>query len=174
MIEASTKATKVKLLRAINFPTVLDVYDYCSDSLKTELNVGKKEEIRIREEETKAMLDKTEKEQPMEEEKMPKREKKALTEGTVITPDSVIYAPQGTGMQTGKYHLIGAITHKGLSSDGGHYMSWIHFHDNEWARIDDEIVGPVDTEEIHKLAGGRDCDMAYMLLYRRIEMMKPK
>jgi len=40
-VEAGTKATKVKLLRSIQFPAIIDLYDHCSDKLKAELNVGK-------------------------------------------------------------------------------------------------------------------------------------
>jgi len=119
------------------------------------------------------MLNK-DKPEPMEEEKKEHKANEPKRENAITTSDNIIYANEGTGKQTGKYHIVGVITHKGLSSDGGHYMSWVHHNGNEWVRIDDEIVGPVDTEEIWKLSGGRDCDMAYLLLYRRIEYIHPK
>jgi uncharacterized UBP type Zn finger protein len=150
---------------------VLDVFDFCNDTIKSQLSIGKKEELRMKEEETNAMLNK--KEDSKEEVKVqPKKEKKPET--GINLPDDVIYAAQGTGLPNGKYHLVGVLTHQGLSSDGGHYMSWTHFQQNEWARIDDEIVGPVDTDEIHKLAGGKDCPMSYLMLYRRLEVHIPK
>lgn len=30
----------------------------------------------------------------------------------------------GTGKCTGKYQLIGVVTHKGRSADSGHYVGW--------------------------------------------------
>jgi len=38
----------------------------------------------------------------------------------------------GTGKQTGKYQLIGVVTHKGRSADSGHYVGWTFSHDNAW------------------------------------------
>lgn len=57
------------------------------------------------------------------------------------------------------------ITHKGRSSDSGHYVSWVRICGNKWVMCDDDEVHPVSEEDILKLSGGGDWHCAYVLLY---------
>jgi len=72
---------------------------------------------------------------------------------------------------SGRYELIGVISHKGRDAEGGHYVSWVKKGDNYWLQYDDDTVTPRDNEYIKKLTGdeGADWHIAYMCLYRTKE-----
>jgi len=157
-VTAGTKAGKSKILRNVSFPMVLDVYDLCSDTLKESLNHGRKFEAKLREEYDEKMLtgktidDKMDVDKPveaaktedvnMEEEKVekPEEEKKEAGSATTKKPkvkeasikDHIVYRDHGVGLDTGKYQLLGVVTHKGRTADGGHYIGWIHSTEDEW------------------------------------------
>lgn len=57
------------------------------------------------------------------------------------------------------------ITHKGRSSDSGHYVSWIRYGYDRWIMCDDEEVHPITKEDVLKLSGGGDWHCAYVLVY---------
>lgn len=65
---------------------------------------------------------------------------------------------------SGFYDLRAVLTHKGRSSASGHYVAWIK-REEQWFKCDDDLVEPVDSEEIMKLSGGGDWHCAYVLLY---------
>jgi len=69
---------------------------------------------------------------------------------------------------SGRYELIGVISHKGRDAEGGHYVSWVKKGDNYWLQYDDDTVTPRDNEYIKKLTGdeGADWHIAYMCLFR--------
>ena len=46
--------------------------------------------------------------------------------------DEILYRPHGMGLDAGHYQLIGVVTHKGRSADGGHYVGWVHKSGDEW------------------------------------------
>ena len=46
---AGTKAGKAKILRKVQFPRVLDIYEFCSDQLKKNLDEGREMERQQRE-----------------------------------------------------------------------------------------------------------------------------
>jgi ubiquitin carboxyl-terminal hydrolase 14 len=59
--------------------------------------------------------------------------------------------------------LIAVLTHKGRSSNSGHYVGWAkNEKTNAWHMYDDEDVSPVGEEEILKLSGGGDWHTAYV------------
>lgn len=65
---------------------------------------------------------------------------------------------------SGFYDLKAVLTHKGRSSSSGHYVAWIKRED-QWFKCDDDLVEPVDSEDILKLSGGGDWHCAYVCLY---------
>lgn len=73
-------------------------------------------------------------------------------------------------LHTGKYQLIGVLTHKGRSADSGHYVSWIKQKDATWMLYDDDTLIPKTDEDILKLDGGGDWHTAYVLLYQAIKV----
>ena len=118
------------------FPKILDMYEFCTDDLKKALDPGRAEETRQIEEETKRMLDNRGKEHDKEEEKvrlLAKEDKKEEKETTVS--DDILnlpfgwlhVSPLGSGLDNGKYHLVGVITHKGRYADSGHYVGWSYY-----------------------------------------------
>lgn len=76
------------------------------------------------------------------------------------------------GLDTGNYQLIGVVTHKGRSADGGHYIGWVHASGDDWHQYDDDIVTTVKTDDILNLKGGGDWHTAYLALYRKLEVTR--
>jgi len=93
----------------------------------------------------------------------------------IETPAST--TPAGTNL-TGKYMLWGIITHKGASSEGGHYIGWVRKDDDadirlpnaKWLKFDDDKVSIVDQDKIATLEGGGEDSSAYILLYRALRI----
>ena len=75
------------------------------------------------------------------------------------------------GLDTGKYELVGILTHQGRSGHGGHYVGWVHCSGDEWYKYDDNIVSQVNTNEIMALSGGGDHHAIYLGLYRKREVI---
>jgi len=86
--------------------------------------------------------------------------------------DEILYRPHGQGLDTGAYELIGLVTHKARSADGGHYIGWVHASGDDWIECDDDICTTRKTEDILNLKGGGDWPTAYISLYRKIEVNK--
>jgi len=188
---AGTSAGKSKILRSVSFPMVLDVYDLCSEELKQSLDHGRKFENRLREEHDEKMLsgkaeedaankaaaeeakakskDKDVKMEDAEEEKKETTKKKSKVLPPTIN-DEVAYRDHGTGLDHGKYQLMGVVTHQGRTADAGHYIGWVHSTGDEWYQCDDDFITRVKTQDILNLKGGGDWHMAYMLIYRKIEI----
>jgi ubiquitin carboxyl-terminal hydrolase 14 len=144
------------------------VYEFCSDELKKALDPGRAEEIKQIEDETKRMLEGDKD----EEEKAPlisKEEKKDDTEQ--IIPDETINLPFGSGLDTGKYHLVGVLTHKGRYADSGHYVGWAYHKQRTWLKFDDDVVTTVKIQDIMALRGGGDWHTAYICLYRKLQVV---
>ncbi|DBB02923.1 hypothetical protein WJX77_004368 [Trebouxia sp. C0004] len=189
-------AQKAKILRKVAFPIVLDMYEFCSDEMKKQLD-GPREAVR-HEEDRKANADRAVKKAKQEEsdaqyKNKGKKGSKAETSSRVESTSAgaagtSAAAPQADsskdvemtdssgpsnssdrkhiGEMTGKYELCGVLTHKGRSADSGHYVSWVKQADNSWIQFDDDQLVPKKEEDIVTLAGGGDWHMAYLLLYR--------
>lgn len=71
---------------------------------------------------------------------------------------------------TGIYELAAIVTHKGQSSDGGHYVAWVRDENSKdgWLCFDDDKVSAVTAEDVAKLdgKGGAQWHMAYIALYK--------
>lgn len=135
---------KAKILRKVAFPLLLDLYDLCDDSLKEQLNGPR---LAFKEvEDIKAGVSMTKKQK---------------------TAESVDIASHA-GALTGRYELIGVLTHKGRSADSGHYVSWTKHHstDGQWVQFDDDKMILRKDEEVLALSGGGDWHMAYLLLFK--------
>ncbi|MFH4983791.1 hypothetical protein AB6A40_010500 [Gnathostoma spinigerum] len=85
-----------------------------------------------------------------------KEEKKALPFSFEDDPGS---------NNSGFYELQALITHKGRSSNSGHYVAWVRVDETHWAMCDDDEVHTVDGDSVLKLSGGGDWHCAYLLLY---------
>mmetsp|Transcript_33279 Transcript_33279/g.51033 ORF Transcript_33279/g.51033 Transcript_33279/m.51033 type:complete len:167 (+) Transcript_33279:186-686(+) len=166
------------------------MYGFCSDSLKTKLDEGRAIETKKREEEDKLRLAGKLKEAEesdaqlkgkgqvlTEEQKEEKRlvgkaAKLKEIEDEQLRHDENLYRPHGQGAETGNYELVGVVTHKGRSADGGHYVGWVHAKGDQWLQFDDDIVSTVKTDDILSLRGGGDWHTAYLCIYRKLEVQK--
>jgi ubiquitin carboxyl-terminal hydrolase 14 len=177
---AGSKATKAKILRNVSFPKVLDMYPYCTDDLKKALNAGRDYEKKQDEDSNKANVDKFEaykkdleaqgKMLPDDTKELYKKWKEEQKDEEIRKHDETLYRKIGTGLETGNYELIAVLTHKGRTSDSGHYVGWVHARGDDWYKYDDDVVTIVKAEDIMALRGGGDWHMAYYCIYRRIEV----
>lgn len=201
--EASTtgnKAGKAKILRKVIFPRVIDMFQYASDELKTELMKGRDLDSKIREiEDNQALQGKAEEEkkeeEPVGDVEMKDDSKMQTNSGGAAAAsskeaekavgakakakwvmeeikkhDEALYKPHGEGLATGNYQIVGLVTHKGRSADGGHYVGWVHASGDDWLQCDDDIVTEVKLDDILQLSGGGDWPTAYLAIYRRLEV----
>lgn len=96
--------------------------------------------------------------------------KAARVQEEIKKHDELLYRPFNSGLDTGNYQLIGVVTHKGRSADGGHYIGWVHASGDDWLQCDDDIVTTVKTDDILALRGGGDWHTAYICFYRKLEV----
>lgn len=108
----------------------------------------------------------------VEEEKVDTKTTKKKKVKQASIKDNIVYREHGTGLDHGKYQLVGVVTHQGRTADSGHYIGWIHHTEDDWYQCDDDFISEVKTEDILKLRGGGDWHMAYILLYRKLEVCK--
>lgn len=172
------------------YPRVLDLYQFCSDSLKVKLDKGREVEEAQRSAEDAARLE-GKKKQAEESDKQVSGEQQAINDEEkernrlvgqaakqaqlaeeAKAHDDKLYRPHGQGLDTGNYELVAVVTHKGRSADGGHYVGWVHQAGDNWLCFDDDIVTSVKTDEILALRGGGDWHTAYLCIYRKLETNK--
>jgi hypothetical protein len=172
---------KCKIMRPITFPNVMDVYEFCNDSLKATLDkpravvedeiLGKK---RSADGDAAATEEKKEEEVDME---VDDEEAAALKAAIAMSMDAEAKLEDvlmkdgaaGPGLPAsfkGNYEVCAVVTHKGREADGGHYMGWVRQSGDDWLVFDDSDVSPCKTEDIMNLKGGGDWHMAYLTLWR--------
>lgn len=157
-----------KILKPVNFPMELDMYEFCSKDVQTKLKVHRDKEAEKR----LGGLMKggaTESKGGEKGDAMDIEESAALEEALKLSMGDGSSA--GVGLPAdfkGRYELFAAVTHKGRSSDSGHYIGWgcQDKEKDEWMCYDDNEVHPCKSEHIMELKGGGDYDMAYLLFYR--------
>ena len=140
-----------KVLKDVKFPVMLDVYDLCTSDLQKKLT-PMRESFRVQD----------------EEENKVKRAKKLAEDGKSVVANvaskdassETTFAPfsfeDDVGSNnSGYYELIAVLTHKGRSSNSGHYVGWSKNHKTgQWYMFDDDVVTKVSEEDILKLSGG--------------------
>lgn len=107
------------------------------------------------------------------QEKLQKGPRLVLKEGEDANSKKQRLEVEETNQLTGRYELIGVLTHKGRSADSGHYVSWVKQSDGQWVQFDDDTMIVRKEEDVLSLSGGGDWHMAYMLLYKaqRVEAL---
>ena len=181
---------KCKVMKPVAFNGILDIYDFCSETVKKELK--KSRDKALQEEEDR--INKKLKGEVTEPEKMDTdeanteddEEAAALKAALAMSMQSEEEAPKavGPGLPAnfqGHYELFAVVTHKGRDADGGHYMAWVKASNNsgnvdkianseedneDWFVFDDDEVTPCKTEDVLKLKGGGDWHMSYLNFYR--------
>mmetsp|Transcript_34827 Transcript_34827/g.39471 ORF Transcript_34827/g.39471 Transcript_34827/m.39471 type:complete len:516 (-) Transcript_34827:182-1729(-) len=170
---AGTQATRTKVLRNVSFPKCLDIFEFCSESLQESLKPGRDFQLQQKERELEKMQGGDDKKKTQEETKKneggvnKKQPKEDLIEGA---PDHILYKEHGSGLDAGGYQLISVVTHKGRTAESGHYVGWVHRKGDEWLEYDDDVVRLRKTEDIMALRGGGDWHMAFICVYRKIEV----
>ncbi|KAF1764918.1 hypothetical protein GCK72_004869 [Caenorhabditis remanei] len=147
--------TNAKILKSVQFPIALDTYDLCTQELKDKL-VARRGDIKLEED---AKL-----ERELRKKMLDKEQGDKIFDDGVALPTEFENDPGSNN--SGFYELKGIITHKGRSSQDGHYVAWIRStEDNKWRLFDDEHVTIVDEEAVLKTSGGGDWHSAYVLIY---------
>jgi len=154
---------KAKIVKPVEFPFILDVYELCTSDLQKTFGPKRK-----------AIEEAEENKSQQEREKMKRKaagdDTSATTapEATAVAGSSTTTPPTSLVNDSGKYELIAVLTHKGRSADSGHYIAWVKQEDDKWLKYDDEKVSLCNNEDIIKLngKGGADWNIAYLCLYR--------
>lgn len=158
---------KAKILRKVDYPLELDVYDLCSDDLRKKLEGPRQI---LRDEEGKRLGLKTSGKGSTskdEDAKMSEAEGSSIGNGEPSNSTSDQGAePEKETQVTGVYDLVAVLTHKGRSADSGHYVAWVKQESGKWIEYDDDNPIPQREEDITKLSGGGDWHMAYICMYR--------
>mmetsp|Transcript_4647 Transcript_4647/g.12011 ORF Transcript_4647/g.12011 Transcript_4647/m.12011 type:complete len:154 (+) Transcript_4647:210-671(+) len=138
---------KAKILRQVNFPLNLDVYDLCEDELKERLKPAR---AALKEKEDKAVAEAA---------------TKAIVDESKMEVSAAEPAPLEEGL-SGMYELVAVLTHRGRAADSGHYVGWVKEKGDRWIKFDDDKVSFCVSEDVKKLSGGGDWHTAYICLYR--------
>ncbi|XVF25101.1 hypothetical protein REPUB_Repub13aG0184900 [Reevesia pubescens] len=158
---------KAKILRKVDYPLELDVYDLCSEELRKQLE-GPRQILRD-EEGKKLGLKTKEKSSGSKDDdvKMTDAEgsSNASAESSATTSQEGVPSDKETRL-TGIYDLVAVLTHKGRSADSGHYVAWVKQESGKWIEFDDDNPIPQREEDIVKLSGGGDWHMAYICMYK--------
>ena len=112
------------------------MYPFCSESVQKVLDTGREYEKKLMEEKIKQENDKFELWKKQQEangkmisednRELYKQFKESQTEVEIQAHDDQLYRKIGIGLETGNYELIAVLTHKGRTSDSGHYVGWVH------------------------------------------------
>ena len=150
---------KCKILRAVTFPMLLDLYEFTAPDLRATLDAPR--DRRKRADEAKLGV-------KMQPSAAPSATA-APADGDAAMADAVDVAAAdaaATPAHTGFYSLVALVTHKGRYADGGHYVSYVKQTDGSWLEFDDERPIQRTEADILALKGGGDHPMAYLCLYR--------
>jgi len=186
---AGTGASKVKLTRNIKFSPTFDLYDCATDELKKELSAGRlkvKEQDDARMEEDKRRLLAGEAEL-LEKGKSGMGASSSSADVDMKDEDVDMKAASAVGLETvdtGYYELVGIVSHKGRTADGGHYVGWTRLckadtgkdkqvKDDQWICYDDETTSQWNWKDITgvsmDLMGGKpDTQIAYINIYKKV------
>ncbi len=173
-----------KILKDVKFTIQLDAFDLCTPELQQKL-IPMREKFRIVDDKNayearelkKKLLDSA---SPMDVDMktaISNNTKAAALKAGSITYDSYSFEDDIGSNNSGFYDLIAVLTHKGRSSNSGHYVGWCkNTKTSQWMMFDDDNVTPVTDEDILKLSGGGDWHTSYLLLYgpRRLDLNRYK
>ena len=172
----NSQARKAKIFKKVTFPHDLDVIEFASSELQEKIKPIRRQEVErdlANKDKEKDLYEQFKKQYEEKEidtyklHKMFKQEREKVIESEF---DSQLWSKMDITKATGRYRLFGVITHKGRSSESGHYMSWVHHKGDSWMKFDDDYVTKVKSDEILNLCGGGDWHTAYYLVYRRLHL----
>ncbi|KAG6665157.1 ubiquitin carboxyl-terminal hydrolase 7-like isoform X2 [Carya illinoinensis] len=153
---------KAKILRKVDYPLELDVYDLCSDDLRKKLEAPRKV---LRDEEGKKLGLKASKNATDSKGDVKMSDAEGSSNGSGELSMTASQEDSETHL-TGIYDLVAVLTHKGRSADSGHYVAWVKQESGKWIEYDDDNPIAQREEDITKLSGGGDWHMAYICMYK--------
>ncbi|XP_024006178.1 ubiquitin carboxyl-terminal hydrolase 6 isoform X2 [Eutrema salsugineum] len=157
---------KAKILRKVDYPLELDIYDLCSEDLRKKLEAPRQ---KLRDEEGKKLGLQTSAKSSAKDSDVKMTDAEASSHGSgessTVTPQEGASSEKETHM-TGIYDLVSVLTHKGRSADSGHYVAWVKQESGKWIQYDDDHPSLQREEDITKLSGGGDWHMAYIIMYK--------
>jgi ubiquitin carboxyl-terminal hydrolase 14 len=174
------RGVNCKILRSVKFPQMLDVFELCDDRVQSVLKVQRdlkaskvydaKKAKPATEEADGATSSDPNGDSKMEDEDAELQKALALSmvDEEVMKAEEVVLGKDVPSAFSGRYELVGVVSHKGRSSSSGHYMGWVRNPKNpaKWTCFDDDHPSECEWKDIDNLAGGGDHHMAFMLLYR--------
>ncbi|KAJ6327547.1 hypothetical protein OIU78_014421, partial [Salix suchowensis] len=146
---------KAKILRKVDYPLELDVYNFCSDDLRKNLEAPR--QILRDEEGKKAGLKAKVKSSSSKDNDAKMTDVEGLSNESVKPSNSTSGEGSPSDKEshlTGIYDLVAVLTHKGRSADSGHYVAWVKQESGKWIEYDDDNPIPQREEDITKLSGG--------------------
>merc|ERR1712141_445063 len=149
-------AINAKILKDIKFPMMLDVHDLCTPELQEKL-VPMRNKFKDYEDSIVTQSAKV---------KGPSREaalKKAHEADENKDMEQYWFEEDLGSNNSGYYELQAVLTHKGRSSNSGHYVAWVKYKGDTWIECNDDDVNPIHVEDALKLSGGGDWHTAYLL-----------
>ena len=154
-----------KILKDVKFQATLDLFELCAADLQQKL-IPMREKFRIVDEKKSF-----EQKQALKKLHDAIESKQKPTDGTVDAIGTTEYASysfddDNGSNNSGLYELIAVLTHKGRSSNSGHYVGWVkNTKTADWLMFDDDMVSTITEEDILKLSGGGDWHTSYLLIY---------
>lgn len=132
-----------KVLKDIKFPIDFDAFELCTPELQSKLTPMRAKFKEVED----ANMEKQLKDKDKNTSTTKKDEVKTKTESYWFEDDF------GSN-NSGYYTLQAVLTHKGRSSSSGHYVAWVRQKGDTWMKFDDDVVSPVQTDDILRLSGG--------------------
>lgn len=147
-----------KILKDVKFPLILDLFELCTLDMQKKL-IPIRESFKLQEDEEsqrkkaeklKNNADPNNKDKPLESSSASSAVGQSNEE---LAPFS--FEDDLGSNNSGYYELIAVLTHKGRSSNSGHYVGWSkNTKTGQWHMYDDDVVSAVTEEDILKLSGG--------------------
>lgn len=158
---------KCKILRPVKFPETLDLFDLCSPTLQQVLLKSRQEASQARD--LKGNSSTTGLQSPPLPLAMDVEDDEHALQTALQMSMSEDPAPVGEDVGEGLYELSALVTHKGRSADSGHYKAYVReeMGSQVWRCFDDAKVSELSSEDVLKLHGCGDSDMAYLCFYQR-------
>ena len=141
------EGNRAKVVKPIQFPETLDMFDLCHVSLQEKLRITR--QIAEQKEEQRLGLASADSAMQIDKPHFEKDEN-----------------------ETGKYRLSAIITHEGYSAEGGHYVAWVRSGEGkqtDWYLFDDDKVTKQTYETVAALSRSTgDGPIPYLLVYSAV------
>ena len=160
-------AVNAKILKDIKFPMILDTFDLCTDELQQKLVPMR---TKFKEHEDRVVEQCNNVKGIGKEAALKKDREKAANSLEDMEPYS--FDDDEGSNNSGYYELQAVLTHKGRSSNSGHYVAWRRHKGETWVECNDDTINPVHVEDVMKLSGGGDWHTAYLLMYGPRKLVK--